>query len=358
MEKVKIQLSERKEKVILPPNLGFGKYFTNHVFEMDYSPEEGWHNAIIKPLVNMAFHPAAMFIHYGQAAFEGLKAFKRDNGDVVVFRPQDHFERMNNSSARLCMPKIDIPFVIDALKKLVDIERDWIPAVKGESLYIRPFIFGSDSFLGVKPASHYKFVIILSPVGAYYPEGFKPVKILVQDDFARAVKKGMGECKTPGNYAASLLAEEIAIKKGFTQVLWLDGNEQKYIDEVGTMNFFVRFKNEVATPMLNGEILPGVTRRSVVQILKDWNIPVSERLITIEEIVDGYKTGETLSAFGTGTAAIISAVGQLTFKDTNMIFNGNEPDDLEIKLFEEITAIQRGQAEDKHNWIVPVPKGI
>jgi len=356
MEKLNIQVTKRKENIVLPEKLGFGKYFTDHLFEMDYNPQDGWHNASIKPLAKMGFHPAAVFIHYGQAAFEGLKAFKRDNGDVVLFRPEDHFKRMNNSCERLCMPKIDIPFVVDALKKLVDIERDWIPAVKGESLYIRPFIFGSDSFLGVKPSSTYKFLIILSPVAAYYPEGFKPVKILVQDDFARAVKKGMGECKTPGNYAASLLAEEFAVKKGFTQVLWLDGNEQKYVDEVGTMNFFVRFKNEVATPALNGGILHGVTRKSVVQILKDWNVPVSERLIPIKEIVDGYKSGEVLSAFGTGTAAIISAIGQLTFKDTDMIFNNNEPDDLEIKLFEEITAIQRGTRPDTHNWTVPVPK--
>lgn len=354
MESIKIQLAERKTPVVLPENLGFGNYFTDHVFEMDYSPEQGWHNAVIKPLANMSMHPATMFFHYGQCAFEGLKAFKRDNGEIVLFRPEDHFTRLNNSSVRLCMPKVDIPFAIEALRELVKVEKEWIPVKKGESLYVRPFIFGIDPFLGVKPATNYKFVLLLSPVGAYYPEGFKPVKILVQDDFARAVKKGMGECKTPGNYAASLLAAEVAKEKGFTQVLWLDGNEQKYIEEVGTMNIFIRFKDEIATPALTGGILPGVTRKSVIQILKDWGMNITEREITIAEVVDAYKNGNLLSVFGTGTAAIISAVGLLSFKGNDMVLNNGEPDDLEIKLFEEITAIQYGLKEDKHNWIVKV----
>jgi len=354
MESIKINLVGRKTPVVLPEKLGFGNYFTDHVFEMDYSPETGWHNPEIKPLANMSMHPATMFIHYGQCAFEGLKAFKRESGEIVLFRPEDHFIRMNNSSDRLCMPKVDIPFVIEALKELVKIEKDWIPEKKGESLYVRPFIFGVDPFLGVKPASHYKFVLLLSPVGAYYPEGFKPVKILVQDDFARAVKKGMGECKTPGNYAASLLAAEVAKEKGFTQVLWLDGNEQKYIEEVGTMNIFISFKDEITTPALTGGILPGVTRKSVIQILKDWGKNITEREVTIAEVVEAYKEGKLVNVFGTGTAAIISAVGLLTFKDVNMVLNNGEPDELEIKLFEEITAIQRGTKEDRHNWIVKV----
>ena len=289
MEKIKFELMETKEPVIIPKNLGFGKYFTEHVFEMDYTSEKGWHNPIIKKLENLSIHPGSMYLHYGQGIFEGLKAFKTVAGEVVMFRPEKHIQRLNNSARRVCIPEVDNEFVLHALTELISIERDWIPADKGESLYIRPFVFGSDAFLGVKPSSGYKLMIILSPVGAYYPEGFKPVKILVQDDYVRAVRKGLGECKTPANYAASLLAGEEARKKGFTQVLWLDGIEQKYIEEVGTMNIFIRFKDEVVTPKLNGSILPGVTRDSVITILKDWGINITERLVSIDEVVSEYK---------------------------------------------------------------------
>ena len=260
METIQFNLKERKTKVILPEFLGFGKIFTDHMFEMDYNEKNGWHNAAIRPVEDLQVHPASMFIHYGQAVFEGLKAFRQESGDLVVFRPDKHFERLNNSSRRVCIPEIDVDFAIEALKELINIDKDWIPTKQGDSLYIRPFIFGSDPFLGVKPAKEYKLILLLSPVGAYYPEGFKPVKILVTDDYVRAVRKGLGDCKTPANYAASLLAGQEAVKRGFTQVLWLDGVEQKYIEEVGTMNIFINLKNEIVTPKLNGSILPGVTR--------------------------------------------------------------------------------------------------
>jgi len=297
-----------------------------------------------------------MFIHYGQSIFEGMKAFRNDDGDIVMFRPEEHIARLNRSAKRICIPEVDEQFLLNALKELITIDKDWIPAKEGESLYIRPFIYGSDSFLGVKVASEYKLIILLSPVGAYYSEGFKPVKIQVQDDYVRAVRKGLGECKCPANYAASLLAAEEARKKGFSQVLWLDAVELKYIEEVGTMNIFIRFKDEVATPELTGGILPGITRKSVIQILKDMGEKISERLISIDEVVNEYKKGNVLEIFGTGTAAIISSVGWLKYKDMEMVFNNGQPGELAVKLFDEITSIQYGRKEDTNNWITYVIK--
>ncbi len=355
MDKINYQL-KKTGNVRLPENLGFGVYFTTHAFEMDYNPETGWHNASIKPIENLSMHPATMFIHYGQAIFEGLKAFKTIEGEAVIFRPEKHLQRLNNSAKRLCMPTVDIPFVLNALTELVSIDKDWIPVKNGEALYIRPFMYGSDPVLGVRPSGNYKLIIILSPVGAYYPEGFKPVKILAQDKYVRAVRKGIGECKTPANYAASLLAAEEARRQGFTQVLWLDGLEQKYIEEVGTMNIFVRFKNEVATPKLTGSILPGVTRDSVIQILKDWEMNVTERLVAIEEVVSEYKKGNVLGVFGTGTAAIISPVGWLKYKDFDMSFSSDNTGDLALKLFEKLTSIHYGRSEDKYNWLMYAEK--
>jgi branched-chain amino acid aminotransferase len=354
MEEIKYQLKERSGDLKLPEKLGFGKLFTDHVFEMDYNPQKEWHNPSIKQIHNLNLHPGTTFVHYGQAVFDGLKAFKTVNGDAVIFRPDKHFTRLNNSSRRLCIPEIDVDFALHALNELINIEKDWIPEKEGESLYIRPYIIGTDPYLGVRPSSTYKFIILLSPVGAYYPEGFKPVKILVQDDYVRAVRKGLGDCKTPANYAASLLAGEEAVEKGFTQVLWLDGIEQKYIEEVGTMNIFIRFKDEVATPQLTGSILPGITRESVLQILKDWNVNVTERNISIEEVISEYKKGNLLGVFGTGTAAVISSVGWLSYKGLDMTINNGEPDDIALKLFKEITSIQRGVVEDKHNWLTYV----
>ncbi|HKB85552.1 MAG TPA: branched-chain amino acid aminotransferase [Ignavibacteriaceae bacterium] len=353
MDKINYQIKERAEKVVLPDNLGFGAIFTDHIFEMDYNPKQGWHNPVIKPLEDLSIHPATMFIHYGQAVFEGLKAYKTGNGDVVIFRPDEHFNRLNRSSKRICIPEVDVDFMLHALKELIAIEQNWIPARRGESLYIRPFIFGTDEILGVRPSITYKLVILLSPVGAYYPEGFKPVKILVQDDYVRAARKGLGECKTPANYAASLLAAQLARQQGFTQVLWLDGVEQKYIEEVGTMNIFVRFKNEIATPKLTGSILPGITRKSVLQILNDWEMKVSERLILMQEVIDEYKKGNVLGVFGTGTAAVISMVGLVKYKDLEMNFTDDE---FALKLFNEITSIQYGVKPDRYNWLSYVEK--
>ena len=238
-------------------------------------------------------------------------------------------------------------------KKIV---KEWVPKKKGYSLYIRPFVYGSDPFLGVNPATTYKLIIMLSPVGAYYPEGFKPIKILAQDDFVRAVRKGLGECKTPANYAASLLAGEKAMKQGYTQVLWLDGITQKYIEEVGTMNIFINMKNEIVTPKLNGSILPGIIRKTVIQLLQEWDMNIVERDITIDEVVEKYDAGELLGVFGSGTAAVVTSVGWLTYKNKKMVINGGEPGELALKLFDEITSIQYGIKEDNHGWVFKVDK--
>jgi len=356
METITYQIKERNEEIKLPENLGFGKYFTDHIFEMDYTVDSGWHNPTIKPLADISMHPATMFIHYGQAIFEGLKAFKTVNGEVVLFRPDQHIKRLNNSAKRVCIPPVDEDFLLEALKELVNIEHNWIPAKKGESLYIRPFVYGSNPFLGVSPAKTYKLIILLSPVGAYYSEGFKPVKILVQDEYVRAVRKGLGECKTPANYAASLLAGEEAKAKGFTQVLWLDAVAQKNIEEVGTMNIFINMKGEIVTPKLNGGILPGITRKTVIQLLKEWDMNIVEREISIDEVTKKYDSGDLFGIFGTGTAAVISAVGWLSFKEKNMTINGGDAGELAVKLFDEITSIQYGLKDDTHGWIYKVEK--
>jgi branched-chain amino acid aminotransferase len=348
---ISFDLKQRDSKVEIPDNLVFGRTFTDHVFEMDYSPEEGWHNPRIKPQGDLELSPAAMVFHYGQAVFEGMKAYKQADGRVALFRPEQNFQRMNDSSERMCIPTVDIDFMLEALKELIKIEQDWIPTKEGHALYIRPFIIATDPFLGVRPSETYKLIILLSPVGPYYPEGFKPVPILAQDDYVRAVRKGVGACKTPGNYAASLKAQKEAKKKGFSQVLWLDAIELKYIEEVGTMNIFIQFKDEVATPNLNGSILPGVTRKSVLEILKDWGYNVNERMVSLKEVIDAYDEGSLMEIFGTGTAAVISSVGKLSYKDRELFFSDTEPGELGKKLFDEILGIQYGTKEDKYGWM-------
>ncbi len=354
MKEMTYKIKQRTEPVQLPATLGFGVYFTDNIFEMDYNPELGWHNLQVKPLENYSFHPATMFFHYGQALFEGMKAFRQKDNEIVLFRPDKHFERLNNSARRLCMPTVDVDLAVEALRELIAIEKDWISPKKGESLYIRPFMIGVDSALGVRTSITYKLIYMLSPVGAYYPEGFKPVKILVQDDYVRAVRKGMGECKTPGNYAASLIGNEMAKAQGYTQVLWLDAVELKNIEEVGTMNIFIVFKDEIVTPKLTGGILPGITRMSVIETLRDWGHTVNERTVSIDEFLEQHDKGNVVDVFGTGTAAIISSVGELKFKDKIMKINNGSYGELALKLFDHFTGMQFGEIEDTHNWFVPV----
>ena len=334
--------------------LGFGTIFTDHMFNMDYNPQDGWHNPRIEPYASIDMDPATMVLHYGQGVFEGLKAYRTDTGAVQLFRPKDNFKRMNNSSRLLCIPQIDEDFAIDALKKLLTIEKDWVPSAPGTSLYIRPTIIATDPFLGVRASHTYRFFIILSPVGAYYPEGFNPVKIWVTRNHVRAVRGGVGEAKTPGNYAASLYAGEQAHKQGYTQVLWLDGIEQEYIEEVGAMNIFFVIKGELITPMLTGSILPGITRDSVISLAKMWGIKVSERRIGISEVIDVHAAGELDEIFGSGTAAVISPVGEIKYGDTVLTVSDGKVGEMAKKFYKELTDIQYGKTKVQVGWIEPI----
>jgi len=351
VDSIKVELtSNKKEKP--SGELAFGTIFTDHMFVMDYKKEKGWHDPRIVPYQPLSLDPSAIVFHYGQTVFEGLKAYVTPDGDVQLFRPEKNFERMNKSNERLCIPEIDEDFAVEALKKLVSIDKDWVPTEEGTSLYIRPFIISTEPYLGVRPSEEYKFLIILSPVGAYYKEGINPVKIAVENEYVRAVVGGTGEAKTGGNYAASLIAQEIVEKDGFAQVLWLDGVEKKYIEEVGSMNVFFKINGEVVTPKLTGSILPGITRDSTIHLLKHWGIPVSERRISMEEIEEAHKNGTLGEAFGTGTAAVISPIGQLTWEGKDFVINNGETGELARKLYDTLTGIQYGKVEDPFGWTV------
>ncbi len=334
--------------------LGFGKIFTDHMFNMDYSVEKGWHNPRIEPYAPFTMDPATMVLHYGQAIFEGLKAYRTPKGEIQLFRPQVNFHRANTSNRLLCIPPIDEHFALHALKELLKVEKDWIPSAPGTSLYIRPTIIATDVFLGVRAAHTYRFYIILSPVGAYYAEGFSPVKIWVTKRHVRAVRGGIGEAKTPGNYAASLYAAERAHEQGYTQVLWLDGVEQKYVEEVGSMNIFFVIDGELITPVLNGSILPGVTRDSVIALARLWNIPCTERRISIHEVIDAQKSGRKVEIFGSGTAAVISPVGTIKYNEEIVTIGSNEVGPITMKFYQALTDIQYGRAEDPLGWIEKV----
>ncbi len=347
--------NKREQKVTLPEKLEFGRIFTPHMFEMDYDAEQGgWLEPKITEFRDLVIHPAAMVLHYGLEIFEGLKAYKQVNGKISLFRPEKNFQRFNHSAKRLSMPEIDIDLVLDYLKKLIKVDEDWIPTRPGYSLYIRPLMIGTEPVLGVRPGSKFKMLIILSPVGPYYPEGFHPVPILATDKYVRAVRKGVGECKTGGNYAASLLAQKEAREEGYAQVLWLDAIEQRYLEEVGTMNLFVQFNDEVATAPLTGSILPGVTRDSVITILKDWGYNVQERRVAIDELFKAKEDGKLLEVFGTGTAAVISSVSKLKFHDDILHLAENGAGELAIKLYDELTGMQYGKIDDRYGWIVHV----
>jgi branched-chain amino acid aminotransferase len=334
--------------------LGFGTIFSDHMFNMDYNPEKGWHAPRIEPYAPLNLDPATMFLHYAQGVFEGLKAYRTDSGKVQLFRPQENMRRLNNSCRRLCIPEFDEAFALESMKQLIAIENEWVPSQPETSLYVRPTIIATDPFLGVRASYTYRFFIILSPVGAYYPEGFNPVKILVTSDYVRAVRGGVGESKTPGNYAASLLAGEEAHDAGYTQVLWLDGVEQKYLEEVGSMNIFFVIDDEILTPELNGSILPGITRKSVVELAKHWGDKVAERKISIDELMQAHESGSLKEVFGAGTAAVISPVGQIKYGDAVITIADNQVGPIAQKYYKAITDIQYGKAEDPMGWIVPV----
>lgn len=352
---LKINLTENpKTKPQQNDNLGFGQIFTDHMFVMDYEKGKGWHDARIEPYGSFNIDPANMVLHYGQAIFEGMKAYRTVDGKVKIFRPSDYLNRMNRSADVLCIPRIDVEFVKECLKKLVSIDKEWVPSAEGTSLYIRPFVIAMDDHLGVRQAYKYRFFIILSPVGAYYPEGFKPVKIWVETEHVRAVKGGLGTAKTPANYAASLYAGEKAKENGYTQVLWLDGVERKYIEEVGTMNIFFKIDNKIMTPALNGSILSGMTRDSVLRLTKDWGMQTEETNISIDDVYVAHANGTLQEAFGTGTAAVISPVSSLNWGGKIITVNNGEAGETSLRLYDEITGIQYGKLPDKFEWMVEV----
>ncbi|MCG7335726.1 branched-chain amino acid aminotransferase [Sporosarcina sp. ACRSM] len=351
---IQVRLSETKKQKPLSDQLEFGRVFTDHMFVADYYEGEGWVDHRIVPYEPLLIDPAATIFHYGQTVFEGLKAYIGKDGKVLLFRPEENMRRMNKSSERLCMPQIDEENALEALKQLITVDKDWIPATEGTSLYIRPFMVATEPYLGVSPAKKYKFIIILSPVGSYYKEGIHPVKILVENEYVRAVAGGTGTAKTAGNYAAGLRAQEIADQKGYSQVLWLDGVERKYIEEVGSMNVFFKINGEVVTPMLNGSILEGITRKSILELIRYWGIPVSERRISIEEVYEAHRTGTLEEAFGTGTAAVVSPIGELNWRDEKIIVNNGETGELSKKLYDVLTGIQTGELEDPFGWVTEV----
>ena len=334
--------------------LGFGKYFTDHMFLMDYTPDKGWHDARIVPYGPIALSPACTALHYGSEIFEGLKAYRRADGGIQLFRPLENARRMNNSADRLCLPQLPEEMFMEALKTLIELDKDWVPSAPGTSLYIRPFIFGNDENLGVHSVKHATFVIILSPVGSYYKEGLNPVKIMIEDQDVRAVRGGTGEAKCGGNYAASNRAGERAEQKGYSQVLWLDGVERKYIEEVGAMNVLFLINGVVVTPQLRGSILPGITRKSIIELLKSEGFPVEERLISVDELAAAMADGSLEEAFGSGTAAVVSPIGALIYKDKEYVVNGGKIGKLTQHLYDTLTGIQWGKTEDKFGWTVEV----
>lgn len=344
--------AKRKEKPDFT-KLGFGKYFTDHMLIMEYN-NGAWQEPEIVPYDDFKLPPATTVLHYGQGIFDGLKAYKSPEGKITLFRPYDNFNRINNSGKRLCMPPIDVNKMVDCLMELLRIEAEWIPTAPGTSLYIRPTMIGADPQLGVHPAHRYLFYIILSPVGSYYANGLKPTKIMVEEHYVRAPIGGTGEAKCMGNYAASLLAGELANQKGYDQVLWLDGKEHKYVEEVGAMNMFFVINGVVKTPPLLGSILPGITRDSVIKVCKKEGIPVEEYRISEDEILEAAENGTLNEAFGSGTAAVISPVGVLHAKGRDIVINNNEMGKITAFLYDKITGIQYGRLADEFGWIVKV----
>ncbi len=334
--------------------LGFGHIFTDHMFVMNYTEGKGWHDARIVPFDNISLSPASMVFHYGQEMFEGLKAYKGDDGTVYLFRPDMNAKRANASNDRLCIPQIPEEDFVQAIKAVVDVDRDWIPEEAGTSLYIRPFVIATDNFLGVAPSKTYLFMVILSPSGAYYASGLAPVGIWIEDEYVRAVKGGIGYAKTGGNYAASLAAQVKAHDGGYSQVLWLDGVERKYIEEVGAMNIVFKISGKIVTPALNGSILPGITRNSVLKLCRDWGYEVEERKVSVDELVEAAHNGTLEEVFGTGTAAVVSPVGKLRYKDEVFTIGDGGIGELTQKLYDEITGIQWGRREDPNGWRVIV----
>ena len=343
-----------KEKPQDESQLGFGKYMTDYMFVMDWHRDKGWYDARIEPNAPIQLDPACVTLHYAQETFEGLKAYRTESGQIQLFRPEMNAKRMINSNKRLCMPEFPVEDFVEAVKAIVKCEEDWVPHSKDTSLYIRPFMFATEAALGVHMASAYKFMIICCPVGAYYPTGLDPVKIMVEDELVRAVKGGTGFTKCGGNYAGSILGQVKAEKEGYTQVLWLDGEERKYVEEVGTMNIMFKINGEIITAPIEGTVLPGVTRDSMITLLRDWGYTVREEKLAVTDLMQAGHDGTLEEVFGTGTAAVISPVGELKYKDDVVTINDNKTGELTQKLYDTLTGIQYGRLEDKFGWVVKI----
>ena len=354
MEEIKITRAATLKEKPESSTLVFGKAMTDHMFLVDYDEGQGWHDPRIVPYGPLQIDPAAKVLHYAEEIFEGLKAYRTADGSIQLFRVMDNIQRMNDSADRLCMPQIPAELALAGITELVKLEQDWVPHEKDTSLYIRPFMIGLDPALGVHSSHHVQFIVIVCPVGAYYPEGLNPVKIYIEDEDVRAVKGGTGMAKTGGNYAASLRAGNRAEKKGYTQVLWLDGVHRKYIEEVGAMNVMFKVAGKILTPDLNGSVLPGITRRSCIQLLKDWGYDVEERRISAQELFDAAENGTLEEAWGTGTAAVVSPIGELAEGDKKVTINNNEIGPVTQRLYDELTGIQWGRVADPHNWITKI----
>lgn len=349
---MEIEISKTKTPRAKVPveQLGFGKVFADHQFLMDYTGGR-WERPRIEPYGALSLEPGACVLHYSQCLFEGQKAFRAKSGKIRLFRPRFHAQRMAKGAVRLCMPSVPEELFLNAVRQLVQVDSDWVPSARGASLYIRPTLIGTESFLGVRPAEKYLFFIITCPVGAYYAEGFNPIKIWVEEEYIRAAAGGLGAIKAGANYASSLKAAVDAKKKGYAQVLWLDARDHSHVEEVGTMNVFFRLKKEIVTPPLSGTILNGSTRDCVLQLLKSWGMPVVERPIAMSEVQGAHKAGDLLEVFGTGTAAVISPVGELATRENRMFIGEGKVGELTQRLFDEMTAIQYGEKPDAFGWI-------
>ena len=351
MELKVLPVSTLKPKVTDESQLVFGKLFSDHMFIMEYDTGQGWHSARIQPYGPFSIDPAAMVLHYSQEIFEGLKAFRRPDGSIAMFRPADNVARFNRSAERLCMPQVDEKFFLDAMIQLLRLEADWVPHNIGTSLYIRPTMIATEAMLGVRPANKYLCYIILSPVGAYYKGGIAPVKIWISDFYVRAAEGGTGEAKTGGNYAASLYAAKQASEQGYDQVLWLDAKEKRFVEEVGSMNMLFLYDGKIVTSPLHGTVLDGITRRSALTLLQEMGYEIEERALSVDEVMEGARSGRLQEAFGTGTAVVISPVGSFCYQDECVQLGDGKPGELTMKLYDKLTGIQYGREPDNHNWI-------
>ena len=350
---MEIKITKTEHPGTMPPEeqLGFGKVFTDHMLIVDYEAGKGWHDARIVPFAPVSLHPASTVLHYGAEIFEGLKAYRRADGGVQLFRPMENVRRMNRSAERMSLPEMNEEDMLELLTTFVKLEERWVPRSFGTSLYLRPFMFGNDEALGVHAVHRATFMLIASPSGSYYKEGINPVGIMIESEDVRTVRGGTGYAKCGGNYAASTSAGEKAEKKGYSQVLWLDGVERKYIEEVGAMNVMFKIDGEIVTPMLTGSILPGITRKSCIEVLNSLGYKVSERLLSLDELLSALKSGKLEEAWGCGTAAVVSPIGKLACGDEEYVINGGKIGEVTQMLYDVLTGIQWGKTEDKFHWV-------